>query len=67
MNNVDRYKNAMKKIQYDENLKLKVYSYVYRKTSTRISRIFPRTIISLVGIQFVFCFLATNVVGCIVR
>ena len=66
MNNIDNYKSAMNNLHFNSD-KSKVFSYIYKNTYNKTSRIFPRTLISLAGIQFVLCFISTSSVSCIVR
>ena len=66
MNNINNYKNAMNNLHFT-NEKSKVFSYIYNNTCNRASKIFPRTLISLAGIQFILCFMSTSSVSYMVR
>ena len=66
MNNINKFKNAMNNLHFN-NEKSKVFSYIYKNTSNKIPKIFPRTIVSLAGIQFVLCFISTSSVSCMIR
>lgn len=66
MNNINNYKSAMNKLYFNKE-KSKVLSYIYRNTYNKTLKIFPRTLISLAGIQFILCFISTSSVSCIVR
>lgn len=66
MKNKDQYIFAMKNIKFEKNLKDKIMEEVEQKLAKKYIRFFPKTIISLACIQMIFCFFATNSVGCFI-
>lgn len=66
MNNINNYKSAINNLHFN-NDKSKVFSYIYKNTYNKAFKIFPRTLISLAGIQFILCFMSTSSVSCMIR
>lgn len=64
MKNKDKYVFAMKHIRFEGNLKDRIMEKVEQKLERKQIRFLPKTIISLACIQMIFCFFATNSVGC---